>query len=99
MATPAKGKPGKKPLTDAEKAARKEKFSNETKAERFKRVATPRVLKAVKAINAVTQCTGTRYEWTEEQRDKILSTVGNAATALRNALMREKTVSGETFTL
>jgi hypothetical protein len=90
MATNKPGKPGKKPLTEAEKAARKASLANESKAQRFVRVATPRVKKAIKAIDAVSQCTGSRYEYTEEQRDKILTAIGNAATNLRNRLMNEK---------
>lgn len=40
---------------------------NETKADRFKRVVTPRVSKAVKAISIIGYCAGSTYEFTPEQ--------------------------------
>jgi len=45
--------------------------SAESKADRFVRVVTPRVGKAVKAISVIGYCTGPSYEFTPEQAEQI----------------------------
>jgi len=45
--------------------------SNESKSERFIRVVTPRVSKAVKSIKVIGYCTGASYEYTKEQAEQI----------------------------
>lgn len=45
--------------------------SNETKKQRFSRVVTPRVRKAVEAIKLIGNCAGPSYEYTEDQVTKI----------------------------
>lgn len=47
--------------------------ANETKADRFVRVATPRVNKAVKAIKVIGYCAGSTYEFTPKQVEDISS--------------------------
>jgi len=44
---------------------------NETKAERFKRVVTPRVNKAIKALRLVGNQSGSTYEYTPKQIENI----------------------------
>ncbi len=74
------GKPrGKKPLGDAEKAKRKAALANETKADKFRRVAKIRVPKALSSIRVIGNLSGSGYEYTSEQADKI-------AYALRSAI-------------
>lgn len=51
----------------------------ETKAGKFVRLATARTTKAIKAIGQLNALSGSSYESTPEQREKII-------TALRNAI-------------
>lgn len=44
---------------------------DETKAEKFVRVVTPRVNKAVKAINQIGNCAGAGYQSTTEQVEQL----------------------------
>lgn len=54
---------------------------NETKSERFKRVANPRLIKAIKAIQLVGNCSDTgSYEYTDEQIDKLESALKQSVT-------------------
>lgn len=45
--------------------------ANETKADRFKRVVSPRIMKAVKAIRTIGFCSGGSYEFTPKQISQI----------------------------
>lgn len=51
--------------------------ANETDAERFIRVVTPRINKAVKAIALVGSCAGTGYAYTPKQTGAIVTTLSN----------------------
>ena len=55
--------------------------ATETKLQRFARVVTPRVTKALKAVRLIGNCSGPAYEHTDEQLTKIFEaldrTVGN----------------------
>lgn len=44
---------------------------DESKAERFVRVVSPRVSKAVKAIDVIGYCAGSSYEYNTQQVEKI----------------------------
>ena len=57
---------------------------NETKADRFKRVVTPRVSKAMKAIQVVGFCAGATYEYTATQTEKIIDSLTREIDKLRN---------------
>ena len=59
----AKGKKKSRPIID----------KDETKAERFIRVVTPRMGKAMKAIRVIGFCAGSVYEYTPKQIEQILS--------------------------
>ena len=50
----------------------------ESKADRFKRLAEPRVDSTVKKIKLIGNLTSSNYEYTPEQADKILSTLKSA---------------------
>lgn len=64
--------------------------SDETKAERFKRVATPRIVKALRVIRLIGNCTGSPYEYTEVQATKVISELLNAVTTLENQMKHKK---------
>ena len=58
----------------------------ESKAARFKRLINRRVPKAIVALQAVENLANTRqYEYTPEQRDKVLSLLGAAIKTLADA--------------
>lgn len=48
---------------------------NESKADRFVRVVTPRIVKAVKALELIGNCAGSSYEYTPKQTAQIFSTL------------------------
>lgn len=48
---------------------------NETKAERFVRIATPRVNKVINAIDILANCSGATYEYTDEQVDAMFDAI------------------------
>ena len=54
----------------------------ETKADRFKRVVTPRIHKAIKAIDVIGYCSGSPYEFTPEQVVQITSALNGAVDQL-----------------
>ena len=61
------------------KARRRQEIpANETDAERFIRVVTPRVNKAVKAIDVIGFCTGSSYEYSTEQTKQIHDVLADA---------------------
>lgn len=51
---------------------------NESNAARFVRVVSPRVAKAVKAINQIGLCAGKMYEYTPEQVKQITGALAGA---------------------
>ena len=51
---------------------------DETKAARFVRVVTPRVVKAVKSIGVVGYCSGSTYEYTPRQVKQIVEVLLDA---------------------
>lgn len=58
-------------MTDTEKEHEGYATPDETNAERFKRIASPRLTKVVKAIRVLGNCAGHGYESTPEQHDTI----------------------------
>jgi len=64
----------------AKKKARRKQVipAEETKAERFVRVVTPRVNKAVKAIKQIGFCSASSYEYTSSQLEQITKALGKA---------------------
>jgi hypothetical protein len=52
--------------------------SNETKEARFIRVATPRVVRAIKYIKLLGNCASSAYGYTPEQINKMTDAIGDA---------------------
>lgn len=75
MATNSKAK------TDAKPAAKKAANQDETKAQRFSRLANKRVPKTLKAIANIGNLSGAGYESTPEQRAKIEAALREAVDA------------------
>ena len=57
---------------------------DESKADRFVRVVTPRVGKAIKAINLIGFCAGSTYEYTGKQTGQIVNALMVAVQSLTN---------------
>lgn len=83
----------------AKKADRKRQAipANESKADRFKRIAAPRVAKALKAIRQIGFCAGSGYESTPEQQKQIREYLEKELVALGSSF-RGKTESASEFT-
>lgn len=62
----------------------------ETKAERFIRLATPRVEKAIKALKTLGNCAGSSYEYTPEQVSDLLVALGSELSALESKFEQKK---------
>jgi hypothetical protein len=54
---------------------------NETKADKFRRLASDRLGKAVTRIQQIGNLSGPGYEYTEEQRNKIVTILADAVQA------------------
>ena len=55
----------------------------ETKNERFIRVVSPRVSRALKSISLIGYCTSSAYEYTDVNKQKILDTLIDAVGSLK----------------
>ena len=72
---------------------------NETKAERFIRLVTPRVIKAVKSIKLIGNCSASSYEYTPEQILKMTETLQSALDSMTDKYAASPQVESEfTFT-
>ena len=70
-----------------------EELENETKADKFNRLAEYRMGKALKYIASIKQLANTNnYEWTPEQRAQIVNTLNDAVEDLSDALDGKKAV-------
>jgi len=68
---------------------------NETKSQRFVRLAQKRVPKAIKAINGIAALAGNGYEFTDEQRDKVIDALESAVKSTVASLKRERKAAVE----
>lgn len=68
---------------------------DESKADRFIRVVTPRVGKAVKAIRQISYCAGSGYEHSDEQLKQILDILDTARNALADAYSKPRNTESE----
>ncbi|MBA7673467.1 hypothetical protein ES703_81665 [subsurface metagenome] len=62
---------------------------DESKGDRFVRVVTPRVGKAIKAINQISLCAGTTYESTPKQQQDIYKALDRAFQSMRAAFEKK----------
>jgi hypothetical protein len=72
---------GRKPLSPEEQEARKTALKNEPKDAKFKRLAVPRIRKALSAIKQIGNLASSQYEYTPEQITKIFSALNDAFNA------------------
>ncbi len=72
------------------KGGRKPAPEGETKGERFTRLARSRVTKALNAIRTIGNLSGSEYESTDEQRDKLFAALRNAVDECEQKLYKVK---------
>lgn len=87
-------KPAKK-----ERKARTPVDPNETKAQKFVRLGTKRVNKAVKSVKQLAQLAGSGYDSTPEQRKKITDALDGAVKLVKDRFAGQKEAAAETITL
>lgn len=68
------------------------KIENETKEERFVRIAEPRVSRACKAVSLLGNLAGSGYEYTEEQVDAMFGAVQEALDTARAQFKKKNNV-------
>lgn len=67
---------------------------DETKAARFVRVVTPRVVKAVKSISVVGYCASSTYEYTPQQVKQIVEVLLDAVEGVNNKFVAKTSPEG-----
>jgi len=71
---------------------------DESKADRFIRVVTPRVVKCVKRIQQIGLCTGSTYAYTPEQAVQIIDALSVAVISVKDKFeAKSETESGFKF--
>lgn len=63
---------------------------DESNSDRFIRVVTPRIGKAVKAIGVIGFCAGSTYEYSESQVDQIIHELESSLISLAQTFAGEK---------
>lgn len=71
---------------------------NETKVEKFVRIATPRVNSVVDKLNILANCAGSAYEYNEEQVESMFDAIRNAGDACYSQFQPKKNCEKERFT-
>lgn len=66
---------------------------DESNADRFVRVVSPRVGKALKAINVIGYCAGAGYEYTPAQIKQIAKKLSTAVTDMESQFGSKKTAA------
>lgn len=75
--------------TETKTATKTAADDNESKANKFQRLAVARTSKAVKAIYQIGNLGSANYESTPEQREKIKTALDSAVTSMINRLNKE----------
>ena len=92
----AKKPAGRKPVSEAEKLARKNALAGESKSDKFRRLAKKRIPRAIKALQGVANLAG--YEYTPEQREKVLAILdGQFRAVIERFNQDKKSKASETF--
>ena len=71
---------------------------NETKNEKFLRIATPRVNAIIDKLDILSNCAGSNYEYTEEQVETIFQALRDAMDACYNEFRPKVKSEKERFT-
>lgn len=84
------------------KKAKKERAKvdpNETKAQKFVRLGTKRINRAVKVVKQLAQLAGSGYDSTPEQRKKITDALDAAVKHVKDRFAGQKEAAAESITL
>lgn len=76
-------------MAEKKKRRRQNIPKDEDKSQRFVRVVSPRVDKAVKAIKQIALCAGKTYEYTPQQANQIKGTLMKELTILSSAFEKK----------
>ena len=71
---------------------------NETKAEKFVRIATPRVNSVIDKLDILSNCAGSAYEYNEEQIESMFDAIRNAVDACYLQFQPKQKSEKERFT-
>lgn len=71
---------------------------NETKNEKFLRIATPRVNAIIDKLDILSNCAGSNYEYTEEQVETMFKALRDAMDACYNEFCPKVKSEKERFT-
>ena len=77
-------------MAKARARARQTIPKDESKADRFIRVVTPRIAKAMKAIRVIGFCAGAGYEYTPAQVKQIATALGAAVDRVNKQFTEKK---------
>ena len=72
---------------------------NETKNEKFLRIATPRVNAIIDKLDILSNCAGSNYEYTEEQVETMFQAIRDAVDACYNEFRPKVKTEKERFSL
>ena len=71
---------------------------NETKSEKFIRIATPRVNSVINKLDILANCAGSSYEYNEEQIEAMFDAIRNAVDACYAQFQPKQKAEKERFT-
>ena len=71
---------------------------NETKAEKFIRIATPRVNSVIDKLDILANCAGAAYDYNEEQIESMFDAIRNAVDACYSQFQPKQKTEKERFT-
>jgi len=71
---------------------------NETKAEKFVRIATPRVNSVIDKLDILSNCAGSAYEYNGEQIESMFDAIRNAVDACYSCFQPKQKSEKEHFT-
>lgn len=71
---------------------------NETKAGKFIRIATPRVNSVIDKLDILANCSGSAYEYNEEQIKSMFDAIRNAVDACYSQFQPKQKTEKERFT-
>ncbi len=80
-----------------EEELEEKEVTGESKAEKFARLAAPRVNKVIKALDTLGNCSGASYEYTPEQVDAMFAAIEQQLTETKDKF-KKKTSTTKMFT-
>ncbi len=81
--------------TNDQELEEEKEVAGESKEDKFKRVATPRVQKIIKAIDTLGNCSGSGYGYTEDQVEKMFGAIENKLEETKARFQKKKNETKE----